>query len=216
MALSTLIKSSSTKSSRLFVPTRRSICGTTSRIPRLFPNHVYKLKKALYGLKKAPRSWYERLSQFLIKSEFHIGNVDSILFVKISNKDILFVQIYVDDILLGSTNLSLCKEFSTNMQQEFEMFMMGKLTFSFGLKVKQTKHGILIHQAKYCAKLLKQFSMDKNKESSTPMVTNFYLDVDEGGKYVDQTKYRGMIGSLLYLTTSRPNIMHNMCVCARF
>jgi len=82
-----------------------------------FPNHVYKLKKALYGLKQAPRSWYERLSLFLIKSEFHRGNVDSTLFVKKSNKDLLFVEIYVDDIIFGSTNLSLCKEFSTNMQQ---------------------------------------------------------------------------------------------------
>ena len=92
-----------------------------------FSNHVYKLKKALYGLKQAPRSWYERLSQFLIKCEFHRGNVDSTLFFKKSNKDILFVQIYVDDIVFGSTNLFLCKEFSTNMQQEFEMSMMEEL-----------------------------------------------------------------------------------------
>ena len=82
-----------------------------------FPNHVYKLKKALYSLKQASRSWYERLSLFLIKSEFHRGNFDSTLFVKKSNKDLLFVEIYVDDIIFGSTNLSLCKEFSTNMQQ---------------------------------------------------------------------------------------------------
>jgi len=181
-----------------------------------FPNHVYKLKKALYGLKQAPRSWYERLSLFLIKCEFHRGTVDSTLFVKKSNNDLLFVQIYVDDIIFGSTNLSLCKEFSKNMQQEFEMSMMGELTFFLGLQIKQVKNGIFIHQAKYCADLLKKFSMDSCKESSTPMATNCYLDSDEPGKCVDQTKYRGMIGSLLYLTASRPDIMHSVCVCARF
>jgi len=95
-----------------------------------FSNHVYKLKKSLYGLNQAPRSWYERLSQFFIKSEFHRGNVDSTLFVLKSNKDLLFVQFYVDDIIFVSI-ISLC----TNMQQEFEMSMMGELTFFLGLQI---------------------------------------------------------------------------------
>lgn len=149
----------------------------------------------------------------MIKSEFHRGNVDSTLFVKKSNKDLLFVQIYVDDIIFGSINLSLCKEFSTNMQQEFEMSMIGELTFFLGLQIKQVKHGIFIHQAKYCAELLNKFSMDSCKKSSTPMTTNCYLDVDEGDKCIDQTKYRGMIGSLLYLTANRSDIMHSVCLC---
>jgi len=94
--------------------------------------------------------------------------------------------------------------------------MMGELTFFLGLQIKQVKNGIFIHQAKYCAKLLKKFSMDNCKESSTPMATNCNLDIDESGKGVDKTKYRGMIGSLLYLTAIRPDIMHSVCVCARF
>jgi len=99
------------------------------------------------------------------------------------------------------------------MEQEFEMSMMEELTFFLGLQIKQAKHGIFIHQAKYCAELLKKFSIDNNKESSTLMAINCYLDVNEGGKCVDQTKYRGIIGSLLYLTASRPDIMHSVCVC---
>jgi len=181
-----------------------------------FPDHVYKLKKALYGLKQAPRSWYERLSEFLIQNRFRRGQVDSTLFIKKAKNDLLFVQIYVDDIIFGSTNPLLCKEFSKTMQDEFEMSMIGELHFFLGLQIKQGKHGLFIHQSKYCTELLKKFHMEACKESSTPMATNCYLDIDETGPVVEQTKYRGMIGSLLYLTASRPNIMHSVCVCARF
>ena len=181
-----------------------------------FPDHVYKLKKALYGLKQAPRSWYERLSEFLIQSGFRRRQVDSTLFIKKAKNDLLFIQIYVDDIIFGSTNTLLCKEFSKNIQDEFEMSMMGELHFFLGLQIKQGKHGLFIHQSKYYTKLLKNFHMETCKESSTPMATNCYLDTDETGFVVDQTKYRGMIGSLLYLTASRPDIMHNVCVCAKF
>jgi len=102
-----------------------------------FPNHVYKLKKALYGLKQAPRSWYERLSEFLIQNGFRRGQVDSTLFIKKAKNDLLFVQIYVDDIIFGSTKILFCKEFSKNMQDEFEMSMMGELHFFLGLQIKQ-------------------------------------------------------------------------------
>jgi len=181
-----------------------------------FSDHVYKLKKALYGLKQAPRSWYERLSEFLIQSGFQRGQVDSTLFIKKAKNDLLFVQIYVDDIIFGSTNTLICKEFSKNMQDEFEMSMMGELQFFLGLQIKQGQHGLFIHQSKYCTKLLKKFHMETYKESSTPMATNCYLDTDETGPAVDQTKYRGIIGSLLYLTASHLDIMHTVCVCARF
>jgi len=99
------------------------------------------------------------------------------------------------------------------MKDEFEMSMMGELHFFLGLQIKQGKHGIFIHQSKYCTKLLKKFNMKTCKESSTPMATNYYLDTDEAGSTVDQTKYRGMIRSLLYLIASRPDIMHSVCMC---
>jgi transposase InsO family protein len=182
-----------------------------------FPNHVYKLTKAMYGLKQAPRAWYERLSKFLISIGFSRGLVDTTLFIKMNaSHDILLVQIYVDDIIFGSTNEVLCEEFAKLMQDEFEMSMMGELNYFLGLQIKQTSEGIFINQAKYTKELLKRFGMDGAKESKTPMSATIKLDKDEKGKSVDETRYRGMIGSLLYLTASRPDIMFAVCLCARF
>ena len=180
------------------------------------PSHVYKLKKALYGLKQAPRAWYDRLSKFLIEKGFVRGKVDTTLFIKNNNQQTLLVQIYVDDIIFGSTNNTLCKEFSKLMQGEFEMSMMGELNFFLGLQIKQMKNGIFISQSKYCKELLKRFEMDKCKEIATPMSPSTYIDKDESGKPIEITKYRGMIGSLLYLTASRPDIMFSVCLCARY
>ncbi|XP_022638420.1 uncharacterized protein LOC111241944 [Vigna radiata var. radiata] len=180
------------------------------------PDHVFKLRKALYGLKQTPRSWYERLSEFLGKKGFNRGKVDSTLFIKNSKNDRLYVQIYIDDIIFGSTNYALCKEFSKTMQEEFEISMMGELTYFLGLQVKQSENGIFIHQSKYCNDLLKKYKMLDCKEAETPMATNCYLDLDENDNVVDQKLYRGMTEPLLYLTASRPDIMHNVCLCARF
>ena len=94
-----------------------------------FPNHVFKLNKALYGLKQAPRAWYDRLSKFLLNNDFSRGNIDTTLFIKRNQNDMLIIQIYVDDIIFGSTNESLCQDFAKLMQGEFEMSMMGELTF---------------------------------------------------------------------------------------
>lgn len=132
------------------------------------------------------------------------------------NGHLLLVQIYVDDIIFGSTNIKLCKKFERLMQSEFEMSMMGELTFFLGLQIKQTINGIFINQAKYTKDIIKKFGLDSAKAYATPMATDCHLDKDEKGKKVDVTLYRGMIGSLLYLTASRPDIMFAVCVCARF
>ena len=181
-----------------------------------FPNHVFKHKKALYGLKQAPRAWYERLSKFLISSGFKMGKIDTTLFIKLRENDILIVQIYVDDIIFGATNVSLCEEFVKSMHNEFEMSMMGELNFFLGLQIKQLKERTFINQAKYIRDLLKKFNLEEVKAKNTPMSSSIKLDMDEKGKSVDQIKYRGMIGSLLYLTASRPDIMYSVCLCARF
>ena len=181
-----------------------------------FPNHVFRLNKALYGLKQAPRAWYERLSKFLLNNNFSRGNVDTTLFIKRNQNDMLVIQIYVDDIIFGSTNESLCQDFAKLMQGEFEMSMMGELTFFLGLQIKQSKEGISITQSKYTKELLKRFGMENSKPIGTPMSPSCKLDKDEEGKCVDLKYYRGMIGSLLYLTASRPDIMFSVCLCARF
>ncbi|WVZ69764.1 hypothetical protein U9M48_018499 [Paspalum notatum var. saurae] len=180
------------------------------------PNHVYRLHKALYGLKQAPRAWYERLRDFLIMQGFKIGKVDMTLFTKDVNGDLFICQIYVDDIIFGCTNEKLSHEFGDMMSREFEMSMIGELNFFLGFQIKQVKGGIFIHQEKYCRDLLKKFKMGDCKPISTPMSTNEHLDADVDGKPVDQSTYRSMIGSLLYLTASRPDIMFSVCLCARF
>jgi len=142
--------------------------------------------------------------------------IDKTLFIKKSNSEIILVQIYVDDIIFGATQDSLCEEFVAAMKCEFEMSMMGELSFFLGLQVKQTKVGMFLCQSKYCKEILKKFEMESCKEANTPTPSSCYMDADAVGKGVDQTKYRGLIGSLLYLTTSRPDIMFAVCLCARY
>ena len=121
-----------------------------------YPDYVYRLDKALYGLKQAPRAWYETLAQFLIESGFTRGTIDKTLFYLKNGKDLLLVQIYVDDIIFGSTNDKLCKKFSKLMQSRYQMSMMGEMSYFLGLQVKQTDDGIFINQSKYTKNLLKK------------------------------------------------------------
>jgi hypothetical protein len=126
------------------------------------------------------------------------------------------VQIYVDDIIFGSTNAALAEEFSILMSSEFEMSMMGELNFFLGLQIKQTPEGTFVNQEKYAKELMKKFGVEDYNTSKTSMATNINLDADGSGKPVDISQYRAMIGSLLYLTASRPDIMFVVCLCARF
>ncbi|GKC22306.1 putative ribonuclease H-like domain-containing protein [Tanacetum coccineum] len=152
-----------------------------------FPDRVYKVEKALYGLHQAPRAWYETLSTYLLDNEFQRGKIDKTLFIKRYKGDILLVQVYVDDIIFGSTKKELCIEFEKLMHEKFQMSSMGELTFFLGLQ-----------------------------SASTPMETQKPLLKDEDGEEVDVHMYRSMIGSLMYLTSSRPDIMFAVCACARY
>ncbi|GJY90088.1 putative ribonuclease H-like domain-containing protein [Tanacetum coccineum] len=130
--------------------------------------------------------------------------------------DILLVQVYVDDIIFGSTKKSLCDEFEQIMHNRFQMSSMGELTFFLGLQVKQKEDGIFISQDKYVGEILKKFGFSSLRTASTPMETNKALTKDEDGEDVDVHLYRSMIGSLMYLTSSRPDIMFSVCACSRF
>nr|GFB12563.1 hypothetical protein [Tanacetum cinerariifolium] len=145
------------------------------------PDKVYRLKKALYGLKQAPRAWYDELSKFLLSKGFIKGSIDPTLFITKHGGDILLVQIYVDDIIFGSTNPNLSKRFEKSMHSKFEMPMMGELKFFLGIQIHQSLR-----------------------------------DADLSGTPTDQTKYRNKVGALMYLTTSRPDIMYATCYCARY
>ncbi|GKD46381.1 putative ribonuclease H-like domain-containing protein [Tanacetum coccineum] len=144
-----------------------------------FPDKVYKVEKALYGLHQAPRAWYETLSTYLLDNGFHKGEINKRLFIKRHKDNILLVHIYVDDIIFGSPK----KELST----EFEKLMHD-------------------NQDKYVAKILKKFDFATVKIASTPMDSNKALIKDEEAKDVDVHLYRSMIGSLMYLIASRHDI----------
>ncbi|KAI3685310.1 hypothetical protein L6452_34552 [Arctium lappa] len=163
------------------------------------PNHVYILDKALYGLKQAPRAWYDILSQFLVKSGFTKGTVDTTLFIKKDKGDIILIQIYVDDIIFGSTNPKYCKNFANLMVSRFQMSMMGEMNFFLGLQVTQFSTGIFINQSKYIMDILRKFKMENCKPIGTPMAPGTKIGTDLSGKAVDVRTYRGMIGSLMYL-----------------
>ncbi|GJR90015.1 retrovirus-related pol polyprotein from transposon TNT 1-94 [Tanacetum coccineum] len=156
------------------------------------PNHVYKLKKALYGLKQAPCAWYALLSKFLLSQEFSKGTVDPTLFIRRQGKDILLVQIYVDDIIFASTTPELCDQFSKIMCSKFKMSMMDKISFFLGLQISQSPKCIFINQTKYALESLKKYGMESCDPVDTPMVEKSKLDEDTQGKAVDHTHYRGM------------------------
>nr|GFA52083.1 hypothetical protein [Tanacetum cinerariifolium] len=157
------------------------VCQPEGFIDADYPSHVYKLKKALYGLKQVPWAWYDELSTFLLDNHFFKGTIDLTLFIRRFYDDILVVQVYVDDIIFGSTHPS-----------------------------------IFIKQSKYMLEILKKYGMESCDPVGTPMEIKDKLDLDQNGTPVDATKYRSMIGALMYLTSSRPDIVHATCLCARY
>ncbi|GKE17515.1 retrovirus-related pol polyprotein from transposon TNT 1-94 [Tanacetum coccineum] len=155
------------------------------------PTHVYCLKKALYGLKQAPRVWYDTLSRFLLDNTFSKGAIDPTLFTRKTGKHIILVQIYVDDIIFASTDPKACDIFSNEIS-------------------------IFINQSKFALEILKKFGMDLCDPVDTPMVDRLKLDEDPLGIPVDQTRFRSMVGSLMYLTGSIPDLVFAVCMCARY
>ncbi|GJT75346.1 putative ribonuclease H-like domain-containing protein [Tanacetum coccineum] len=180
-----------------------------------FPDKVYKVEKALYGLHQALRAWYETLSTYLLENGFRRGTIDKTLFIKKDRGDILLVHVYVDDIIFGSTKKSLCDEFEGLMYKRFQMTSMEELTFFLGLQVQQKEDGIFISQDKYVAEILKKFDFTTVKTTSTPMEPNKALVKDEEADSMDGHLYRSMIGSLMYLAAFRPDITFAVCACAR-
>ncbi|GKA00705.1 retrovirus-related pol polyprotein from transposon TNT 1-94 [Tanacetum coccineum] len=157
------------------------------------PNYVYRPKKALYGLKHAPHAWYDLLLSFLLSQGFSKGTVDPTLFISRKGKDILLVQIYVDDIIFASTTTELCDKFS-----------------------KIIPKGIFLNQSKYALESLKKYEIESCDPVDTPMVEKSKLDDDTQGKAVDPTHYRGMVDTFMYLTSSRPDMVYAVCMCARY
>ncbi|GJW51168.1 retrovirus-related pol polyprotein from transposon TNT 1-94 [Tanacetum coccineum] len=151
------------------------------------PNYVYKLKKALYGLKQAPKACYDRLKAFLMKHEYSMGMVDNTLFTKKSKSHLTIVQIYVDDIVFGSTSQNLCDDFPKIMNDEFEMSMIRELNFFLGLQIKQMEDGIFFNQSKYIKEMLKKFGLKDSKPTRTPMSTEIKLTKEDEADSMDSS-----------------------------
>nr|GEY05665.1 putative ribonuclease H-like domain-containing protein [Tanacetum cinerariifolium] len=180
-----------------------------------FPAKVYKVEKAMYGLHQASRAWYGILSKYLLTNGFQRGTIDQTLFIIRHRGDFLLVQVYVDDIIFGSSNPLLCREFEALMHDKFQMSAMGELNFFLGLQVTQKKDAIFLSQDKHVGDILKKFRYSDVRSANTPMDKENPWGKDGPGKDVDLYLYRSMIGSLMYLTPSRPDIMFAVCACAR-
>nr|GEU59899.1 retrovirus-related Pol polyprotein from transposon TNT 1-94 [Tanacetum cinerariifolium] len=145
-----------------------------------------------------------------------MGMVDNTLFTKKKSLNLIILQIYIDDIIFGSTCQDMCDGIAKIMLDEFEMSMIGELNFFLGLKIKQMEDGVFFNQSKYIKEMLKKFGLEDSKPMKTLMSSDNKLTKDEECESIDSTKYRGMIDSLLYLLASRPDIIFSVCLCARF
>ena len=148
--------------------------------------------------------------------KFTRGKADQTLFIKREDGELIVAQVYVDDIIFGLTKEKITHSFSKLMQAEFEMSMIGELTHFLGLQIHQQDSGIFLSQSKYAKNLVKKFGLESANFVRTPISPNVKLIVDLLGKSVDSSLYRSMIGSLLYLTTSRPDISYSVGVCAKY
>ena len=178
---------------------------------------VYKLHKALYGLKQAPRAWYSRIDSYLIQNGFERSANEATLYVKRSDDEVqLIVSLYVDDLLvIGNASDSL-KKFKYEMQAEFEMSDLGEMNFFLGMEFSQSDAGIFIRQKKYALEILKKFHMERCKPVTTPLVVNEKLSKNEEDDKADASVYRSIIGSLLYLSATRPDLMFTSSLLSRF
>ncbi|KAH9805142.1 hypothetical protein KPL71_002337 [Citrus sinensis] len=177
---------------------------------------VYLLKKALYGLKQAPRAWYNRIDEYLRNLGFVRSLSESTLYVKHIGADILIISLYVDDLLVTGNKKCVVEEFKQEMMEIFEMTDLGLMAFFLGMEIKQNENEIFICQKKYAREILKKFKLEECKEMSTPMNSKEKLCKEDGTEKVDQAYFKSLIGCLMYLTATRPDILNAVSILSRF
>ncbi|XP_071699199.1 uncharacterized mitochondrial protein AtMg00810-like [Rutidosis leptorrhynchoides] len=183
-------------------------------IPK-FPSHVCRLKKALYGLKQAPRAWFHRLSAFLIQLGFSCSRADPSLFVFKKGTYLLYLLVYVDDLILTGNNTGTIRKFISRLNDEFAIKDLGRLSYFLGLEVVYTDSGLFLSQAKYAHDILTRAELLESKPAATPLATaeSFTL---EGPLFDDSTLYRSLVGALQYLTITRPDISYAVNQVSQF
>ena len=177
---------------------------------------VCKLKKALYGLKQAPRAWYSRIDSYLLENGFEKCEEEPTLYIKEKDGKLLIFVLYVDDLIFTGNDDYLIENFKTVMKDEFEMTDMGLVRYFLGIEVEQGEKGIFISQEKYVNQVLERFNMQECKVAITPTVMGLKLSKNDSSKDFDPSLYKSIVGSLMYLTTTRPDIMHVVSLISRF
>ena len=172
---------------------------------------VYLLKKVLYGLKLAPRAWYSRIDEHLLKHDFK-----STLYIRTSNYDCIVVSLYMDDLFVTGNNLNMIDKFKAEMMKVFEMTDLGEMSYFLGVEVQQNQRGIFIGQQIYAKEILKKFKMEECKSMTTLINLKEKLCKEDGAGKVDEAIYRSLIGCLMYLTATRLDIMHVVNLLSRF
>ncbi|GJV54631.1 putative RNA-directed DNA polymerase [Tanacetum coccineum] len=178
---------------------------------------VYRLRKALYGLKQAPRAWYGRIESYFKRQGFNKCPYEPTLFVRSDKEgELLIVSIYVDDLIVTGTTLSLIEEFKTSMKSEFEMSDMGEMHYFLGVEVVQNEMGISICQKKYAREILARFKMEDCNGVKNPIVPGCKLVKDDHSGFVNATLYKQMVGCIMYLTATRPDLMFVVSLLSRY
>ncbi|KAM0029928.1 putative RNA-directed DNA polymerase [Helianthus debilis subsp. tardiflorus] len=177
---------------------------------------VCRLKKTLYGLKQSPRAWFGRFTLAMKRYGFQQSNSDHTLFLKRRGKLVTCLIIYVDDMIITGNDKEEMEKLKTNLFTEFEMKDLGRLKYFLGIEVLRSKHGIFICQKKYILDLLAEIGMIDCKPTDTPIMTNQKLYMEEGAELADKERYQRLVGKLIYLSHTRPDIAYAVGVVSQF
>ncbi|XP_040934583.1 uncharacterized mitochondrial protein AtMg00810-like [Gossypium hirsutum] len=178
---------------------------------------VYRLKKALYGLKQAPKAWYARIDSYLVSLGFNRSVNEPALYVKKNEAEIqLIVSLYVDDLLVTEGDQDMLAEFKAKMMDMFEMSDLGLMSYFLGMEVRQIEGIIFLGQRTFALKVLSKFSMENCKPTSTPIAVGMKLSSQGDHEPINESTYRSLVGCLLYLTATRPDILFTVSMLSRF
>jgi hypothetical protein len=185
-------------------------------VDQTHPYLVCRLKKALYGLKQAPRAWSNTIGQYLVTSGFQTSNANFSLYVKKTDHGIVVIVIYVDDLIItGDSDVDIF-DLKKLLKQKFEMKDLGELRYFLGIDVIHSLKGIWLLQKQYALNKLSEYGMTGCKPISIPLEQNVKLSADEGELVDDTTMYRRIVGSLIYMTITRPDLNYAIGVVSQF
>ncbi|KAG8501432.1 hypothetical protein CXB51_003747 [Gossypium anomalum] len=177
---------------------------------------VCRLRKALYGLKQAPRAWFHKLREFLLASKFETSKTDNSLFIQKSGNQLLYVLVYVDDIIVTGSDSDAINQFVKSLNHQFSLKDLGRLNYFLGIDVTYIPNGLVLNQKKYILDLLKKASMDKSSSSPPPMVSTCRLSAHEGSLVDDESFFRSIVGALQYVVITRPDIAFSVNKVCQF